>query len=106
MPYYSGSGFVAGSTDLGDVSWLTPTAQIEVVTWPAGCPGHTWQVVACGKSSLVHKGMVCAGKVLAAAAIDLLTDPELLAAAREEFSKKSASGYVCPIEPGAVPIAL
>ena len=106
MPYYSGSGFVAGSTDLGDVSWLTPTAQIEVVTWPAGCPGHTWQVVACGKSSLAYKGMVCAGKVLAAAAIDLLTDPELLAAAREEFSKKSASGYVCPIEPGAVPIAL
>ena len=106
MPLYSGTGFVAGSTDLGDVSWLTPTAQIEVVTWPAGCPDHTWQVVTCGKSSLAHKGMLCAGKVLAATAIDLLTDPEALAAAREEFSKKSVSGYVCPIEPGAVPIAL
>jgi aminobenzoyl-glutamate utilization protein B len=106
LPPYSGTGFVAGSTDLGDVSWLTPTAQIEVVAWPAGCPGHTWQVVSCGKSTLAHKGMLCAGKVLAGAAIDLLTDSELLQAAREEFRKKSASGYVCPIEAGAVPIAL
>ena len=106
LPLYSGGGFVAGSTDVGDVSWLTPTAQIEVVTWPAGCPGHTWQVVACGKSSVAYQGMLCAGKVLAATAIDLLTDPKLLCAAREEFQKRSASGYVCPIEDEAVPIAL
>lgn len=106
MPQYSGTGFVAGSSDVGDVSWLTPTAQIETVTWPAGCPGHTWQVVTCGKTTLAHKGMLCAGKVLAATAIDLLTDPMLLQAAREEFLKKSAAGYVCPIEPEAVPIAL
>lgn len=26
MPYYSGTGFTAGSTDVGDVSWLTPAA--------------------------------------------------------------------------------
>ena len=106
MPQYSGTGFVAGSSDVGDVSWLTPTAQIETVTWPAGCPGHTWQVVTCGKTTLAHKGMLCAGKVLAATAIDLLTDPMLLQAAREEYLKKSAAGYVCPIEPEAVPIAL
>ena len=105
MPYYGGSGFVAGSTDVGDVSRLTPTAQIETVTWPAGCPEHTWQVVACGKSSIAHKGMLCAGKVLAATAIDLLTDPELLDAARAEF-QQADSDYVCPIEPDAVPIAL
>ena len=32
--------------------------------------------------------------------------PELLAAAREEFRKRTKSGYVCPIEEGAVPTAL
>lgn len=106
MPAYSGTGFVSGSSDVGDVSWLTPAAQIEVVTWPAGTPGHTWQTVACGKSSIAKKGMLCAGKVLAATAIDLMSDPALLAAARAEFQKKAASGYVCPIEPGAEPIAL
>ena len=106
MPPYSGAGFIAGSTDVGDVSWLTPTAQIEVVTWPAGCPGHTWQVVACGKSSLAYKGLACAGKVLAATVIDLINDPELLRQARAEFAEKSAGGYVCPIEPGTVPTAV
>ena len=106
LPLYSGTGFIPGSTDVGDVSWLTPTAQIEAVTWPSETPGHTWQAVSCGKRSFAHKGMLCAGKVLAATAIDLMTQPELLAAARAEFEKRSAGGYVCPIEPGAVPVAL
>lgn len=106
MPAYSGTGFIAGSTDVGDVSWQTPASQINVVTWPAGMPAHTWQVVTCGKSSIAYKGMLCAGKVLAAAAIDLLENEDLLKAARTEFEKKSAAGYVCPIEPDAVPIAL
>ena len=103
MPAYSGTGFTPGSTDVGDVSWLAPTAQIEVVTWPAETSAHTWQAVSCGKSSIAHKGMLCAGKVLAATAIDLLTDPALLAEAKAEFAKRSAGGYVCPIEPDAVP---
>ena len=105
-PLYSGTCFTPGSTDVGDVSWLTPTSQIETATWPAGVPGHSWQIVACGKSGLAHKGMLLAGKVLAATAIDLMTDPDLLKKARAEFEKRSASGYVCPIEPDAVPIAL
>ena len=106
MPRYSGTGFVAGSTDVGDVSWQTPTSQINVAAWPAGMPGHTWQIVACGKTSIGYKAMLCAGKVLAAAAIDLFEDEEILEKAKAEFAKRSKSGYVCPIEQGAKPIAL
>ena len=106
LPLYSGTGFTPGSTDVGDVSWQTPTSQIETVTWPSGVPGHSWQVVSCGKSQLAYKGMLTAGKVLAGAAIDLLEDPALLTAARAEFEERSAEGYVCPIEPDAVPRAL
>jgi len=106
MPMYSGTGFTPGSTDVGDVSWLTPTAQIETATWPAGVPGHSWQIVACGKSSFAHRAMLCAGKVLAGAAIDLIEKPELLNDARAEFEKRSKGGYVCPIEEGAMPRAL
>ena len=106
MPLYSGTGFVPGSTDVGDVSWQTPTSQITTATWPANTPGHSWQVVACGKSSFAHKGMLLAGKVLAATAIDLLTDSALLKAAQAEFKERSVDGYVCPIEPDAVPTAL
>lgn len=105
-PLYSGEGFSPGSTDVGDVSWLTPTSQINAVTWPAGIPGHSWQIVACGKSGLAHKGMLFAAKVLAGTAIDLFESPDLLAQARREFEERSCTGYVCPIEPDAVPIAL
>lgn len=105
-PLYSGLDHSPGSTDVGDVSWLTPTSQLEAVCWPAGVPGHSWQIVACGKSGLARKGMLLAGKVLAATAIDLLSDPALLTAAKAEFAERAAEGYVCPIEPGAAPIAL
>ena len=105
-PLYSGTTFTPGSTDVGDVSWLTPTSQINTVCWPAGVPGHSWQIVACGKSGLAHKGMLYAAKVLAATAIDLFEDEVLLAAATAEFAERAAEGYTCPIEPDAVPIAL
>ena len=106
MPLYSGNVFIPGSTDVGDVSWLTPTSQVDIVTWPAGLPHHSWQVVSCGKSGLAHKGLLMAAKVLAATAIDLMEKPEALQAAREEFARRAASGYVYPIEPGEEPKAI
>ena len=103
-PLYKGDAFHAGSTDVGDVSWLTPTAQIHVASWPNGCPGHSWQNVSCDRTEIGHKAAVHAGKVLAAAAIDLFARPELLKEARAEFEKRTESGYVCPIPEDAVPV--
>ena len=107
LPYYSGEDFTPGSTDVGDVSWLTPTAQFTALCFPAGAPGHSWQNVSCGGSSIGDKGLLWAAKVLCGAAADLLSDPALLEAAREDFRKRTAAhGYVCPIPPDAVPIAI
>ncbi len=107
LPFYSGEDFRPGSTDVGDVSRLTPTGQFTALCFPAGAPGHSWQNVSCGASSLGDKGLLWAARVLCGAAADLLMKPELLAAAGEEFRQRSASGgYVCPIPPEAVPIAL
>lgn len=103
-PLYKGDAFHAGSTDVGDVSWLTPTAQIHVASWPNGCPGHSWQNVSCDRTEIGHKAAVHAGKVLAAAAMDLFAKPEILKAAREEFERRTAGGYVCPVPPDAVPV--
>ena len=97
MPYVPSSYMNPGSTDVGDVSWLAPTAQFTAVTWVSGSPGHSWQNVAIGKSAIAHKGMLFAAKVLAAATADLMESPEILAAAREEFSLTTAEGYDCPI---------
>ncbi len=95
-----------GSTDVGDVSWQTPTVQIYAVCQPNGCPGHSWQNVACGKTSIAYKGMLYAAKALAGLAIDLTTQPALLEAAKEEFRRKTGGGYVCPIPPDAAPTAI
>ena len=96
-PLYTGYAFEAGSTDVGDVSWQTPTVQINAVTFTAGAPGHSWQNVSVGKTSIGHKGLLRAGRVLAATAIDLLENPALLEEAKREFESKTAAGYACPI---------
>lgn len=103
LPLYQGEAFKPGSTDVGDVSWQCPTAQIHVAAWPNGCPGHSWQNVSCDRTSIGHKAAVHAGKVLAAAAIDLLNQPSLLEEAKAEFLERTAEGYTCPIPADAVP---
>ena len=102
FPYYPSCAFSPGSTDVGDVSWLTPTAQFTAVTWTSCSPGHSWQNVSCGKTSLAHKGMLYAAKVLAGTAFDLMQDPSLLTQAKEEFAITAAEGYDCPIEANLV----
>ncbi len=97
MPLYQGPAFNAGSTDVGDVSYQCPTAQIHVAVWPNNVPCHSWQVVSCNKTPMAHKATVHAGKVLCAAAIDLLEQPALLEAAKAEFRQRTAAGYNCPI---------
>ncbi len=89
-------GFV--SSDVGDVSWNCPTAQINGTTMPAGLAMHSWQVVSVGKSSIAHKGMLYAAKVMAGSAIDVLTDPSVAAEAKEEMDRRTGGKkYVCPI---------
>jgi aminobenzoyl-glutamate utilization protein B len=102
MPYVPSDYMSPGSTDVGDVSWLTPTAQFSAATWASNCPGHSWQMVATGKTSFAHKAMLYAGMVLAGTAADLMTSPDILTDAREEFHETAASGYDCPLEPDLV----
>ncbi|MDR3086142.1 MAG: amidohydrolase, partial [Christensenellaceae bacterium] len=106
VPYFQSGKQSMGSTDVGDVSWLTPTAQFVTACFASKSPGHSWQQVACGKSSIAHKGLLAAGKVLAAAAVDLFENPEILKKARAEFAVNAKDGYTCPIPPDAKPIAI
>ncbi|TWF47486.1 M20 family metallopeptidase [Neorhizobium alkalisoli] len=92
------SHFRAGSTDVGDVSWVTPTAQCWTPAWAIGTNPHTWQVVAQGKSAAAHKAMAHAAKTLAATGLSLISSPELLAAARLEWAESTeGKTYHCPI---------
>lgn len=93
-----------GSTDVGDVSWVTPTVQCMTACFAFGTSPHSWQWVSQGKSAIAHKGMVLAAKTMAATALELYTNPLLLAAARTELAERLAvEPYVCPIPEGVQP---
>ena len=105
IPDYLKTDRVLGaSSDVGDVSWIVPTALLETPTWPIACAAHSWQAVACGKSGIAHKSMIAAGQAMAGIAIDILDDPELLARANEEQKKRlNGEKYACPIPQGVRP---
>ena len=105
MPFVHSNQVSCGSTVVGDVSWLVPTVQCSAVGFVSGAPGHSWQNVSCGRTSIAHKGLITAGKVIAATAIDLYESPETVRAAKEEFDSIviPAGGYCCLVPEGAVP---
>ncbi|WP_268036868.1 amidohydrolase [Algoriphagus sp. PAP.12] len=83
-----------GSTDVGDVSWLVPTAGLGAATWVPGTSAHTWQAVAAGGTSIGQKGMMVAAKTLALTAADIFKNPEVTKAAKEELTRRQGEGFV------------
>ena len=77
----------SGSTDVGDVSYALPTVGLRAATWVPGTAAHSWQAVAAGGTEIGTKGMLVASKTMALTAIDLMSNPVLLAKAMEEFIK-------------------
>ncbi|KPV44470.1 M20 family metallopeptidase [Alicyclobacillus ferrooxydans] len=95
-----------GSTDVGDVSLVTPTAQCNTACWVVGTTAHTWQVVSIGRTSIAHKGMLHAGKVMAATALEVMQSPVLIEQAKAELKQRlGAEKYVSPIPPEVQPAA-
>lgn len=107
-PLYTGDAFSPGSTDVGDVSWQTPTAQVYTACFTSGAPGHSWQNVSAGKSAIGYKGLILAAKVLASTAVELFETPALIEAAKAEFDARTKDGYESPIPDGeyAKPVEL
>lgn len=98
---------LAGSTDVGDVSWKAPVAQCFSPCFAVGTPLHSWQLVSQGRTTIAHKGMLLAGKVLAATAIRLFSDSALLAASQQELRQVLAERpYRCPIPAEVSPSVL
>lgn len=84
---------IAGSTDVGDVSYIAPFAQMTAACWPVGVGSHTWIASACTGSDIGRKAMVFAGKTLAATAYDMFTMPEKLVQAKAEFERSTKGEF-------------
>jgi len=88
----------SGSTDVADVSWITPTSQFRTTCFALGVPGHSWANTSTGGVSIGHKGMLHAAKGMALTATGFILDPALLQEAKDEFAESTnGQPYQCPI---------
>lgn len=103
LPCSGGSHIFPASTDVGDVSYCTPTAQLMAAVGCLGTALHTWQMTAQGKTPLAHKGLLFAGKAMALAGLKLLERPDLLEEAGREWRNATGGKYVCPFPDDVMP---
>ena len=87
-----------GSTDVAEVSWITPTVSVWVASAGEGLPWHSWATTASHGTPGAPRAAQVAARVLALTGVDLFTDPELRAAARAFFREKTGDQpYRSPI---------
>ncbi len=86
-PFETRFGF--GSTDVGNVSQVIPTIHPTVAIASPGISLHSADFALAAASEEGHKGLLDAAKALAMTIADLLSEPEVLAKVKEEFSKQS-----------------
>jgi aminobenzoyl-glutamate utilization protein B len=93
-----------GSTDVGDVSWITPLSMLRTACYATGAASHSWGVVATVGMSIGHKGMLHAAKVMAATGFDLFSEERHLGAAQSEHRQRTrGEAYVSPIPADVMP---
>lgn len=90
-PYDTSLGY--GSTDVGDVSWATPTVGLRTATWVPGTSSHSWQSAAASGTTIGYKGAQVAAKTMTLAAIELFGNSDLRERARAEFDAARGEGY-------------
>ena len=82
-----------GSTDVADVSWVTPTVGLSTATFVPGSAGHSWQNVAAAGMSIGLKGAAVAAKTLSLTGAELLSNPELIAQAKAELKQRQGADF-------------
>jgi amidohydrolase len=76
------------SSDIGNVSQVTPTIHAWVAIAPPGTAIHTRDFAAAAAASGARAGLLAGAKLMALSASDLLADPSRLAAMKEEFGRR------------------
>ena len=93
-----------GSSDVGEVTLVAPTATLNFPGIVPGAIGHHWSTVASNYGTVAWKGLNAGAKVIAATALDLLTKPKLLTEIKSEFEEYSKNHPYKPFLPeGAKP---
>ena len=97
IPYRKSSHIKAGSTDVGNISHKVPTAWVNTAGCAFGTPYHSWYATSQAGSSIMHRALLCAAKVIAVTAVNVMLSPETLAAAKREHQKSTGGTYTSPM---------
>lgn len=92
-----------GSTDVGDVSYITPTAQFTAATCIPGTGSHTWQFAAQAGTSIGDKGSIAIARAMAYASARVYEDPSVIEQAKKELYDETQGKYRSPIPDGIKP---
>jgi amidohydrolase len=76
------------SSDIGNVSQVTPTIHAWIAIAPLGTAIHTREFAAAAGGPGARAGLLAGAKLMALSAVDLLADPTRLAAMKEEFRSR------------------
>ena len=87
------------SNDCGDVSWKVPMGRISFPSNVPNVPFHHWAGGAALATTIAHKGAVAGAKTLAGTVVDLLSDPALVARAKETFAAEIGDISYSPLIP-------
>jgi aminobenzoyl-glutamate utilization protein B len=93
----------SSSNDSGDVTWKVPSGRVY---FPANVPGiayHHWAAGAALATPIAHKGGVAGAMAVAVSVIDVLTDPALVANAKEVFAEELDGVAYRPLLPEGQP---
>jgi len=75
-----------GSTDMGNVSQAVPSLHAYIAIASDGIAGHTVEFRVASITPAAHEGTLNAAKGMAMTAIDLLSSPETMQKAKQEFA--------------------
>jgi metal-dependent amidase/aminoacylase/carboxypeptidase family protein len=76
------------SSDIGNVSQVTPTIHAWVQIAALGTAIHTREFAAAAAAPSARAGLLAGAKLMALSAVDLLADPPRLRAIKEEFTRR------------------
>lgn len=81
------------SSDVGNVTWMAPTASFRIAAFVPAGGGHCWQQVSSGGMTIGTKGLMNAARVMYLTAYELFISPESVRCARLEFEEKRGAGF-------------
>lgn len=94
---------MTGSSDVGDVSYQVPTAQITAAVGVPETGAHTWQMTAQVGTSIGDQASLAVSKAIALACVKVYEDPSVAEQAKKELLEETGGVYISPIPDGIVP---